>query len=283
MLKIENGKYEVKINPMGAELSGLYGKAEKTEYMWQGIPEIWSGRSPILFPVVGRLKDDKYIYEGKEYKMPKHGFVRKELFKIKEQSEDSLTLTYKDYKKYYEAYPFEYEFSVKFEVTDKGVKVTHIVENLGDKDMYFSLGAHPGIECGKGAYLEFPETESVRAYRFNDDKIIKEETDEFLPGTNIFKIYDETFVDDAYVLEGLKSAYVIVKAPELNRSVKVDFGGAPYLGVWAKPAAPYVCIEPWFGLDDDVFATGKIEEKKGIVKLPTKETFKFAVTIEPQY
>lgn len=283
MLQIENAKFIVKVNPMGAELSGLYGKEEKTEYMWQGIPEVWSGRSPILFPVVGRLKDDKYVYENKEYKMPKHGFVRKELFKIKEQKADSLTLTYKDYEKYSENYPFLYEFSVKFEVTEKGVKVTHIVENKGEKDMYFSLGAHPGIECGKGAYLEFPETENVRAFRFNEDKIIKEETDEFLPGTNIFKIYDETFIDDAYVIEGLKSPYVLVKAPELNRTVKVDFGTAPYLGVWAKPQAPYVCIEPWFGLDDDVFATGKIEEKKGIVKLPAKEVFEFTVKVEPQY
>ena len=283
MLQIENGKFIVKVNPMGAELSGLYGKEEKTEYMWQGLPEIWSGRSPILFPVVGKLVGDKYIYENKEYNMPKHGFVRKELFEIKEQKEDSLTLTYKDYEKYYESYPFMYEFSVKFDVTDKGVSVTHIVENKGEKDMYFSLGAHPGIECGKGAYLEFPEVENVRAYRFNDDKIIREETDEFLLGTNIFKIYDETFVGDAYVIEGLKSPYVYVKAPELGRTVKVDFGTAPYLGVWAKPAAPYVCIEPWFGLDDDVFAKGKIEEKKGIVKLPAKETFEFTVKVEPQY
>ena len=283
MLQIENGKFIVKVNPMGAELSGLYGKEENTEYMWQGIPEIWSGRSPILFPVVGRLKDDKYIYENKEYKMPKHGFVRKEMFEIKEQKEDSLTLTYKDFGKYYESYPFEYEFSVKFDVTDKGVSVTHIVENKGEKDMYFSLGAHPGIECGKGAYLEFPEIENVRAYRFNDDKIIKEETDEFLPCTNIFKIYDDTFLGDAYVIEGLKSPYVLVKAPELQRTVKVDFGTAPYLGVWAKPGAPYVCIEPWFGLDDDVFAKGTIEEKKGIVKLPKNEVFKFTVKVEPQY
>ncbi len=282
MLKIENGKYIVKVNPMGAELSGLFGKDEGKEYMWQGIAEIWSGRSPILFPIVGRLKDDKFIYENKEYKLLKHGFVRKEMFEIKEQKEDSLTLTFKDAAKYAESYPFDYDFSVKFEATDNGAKVTHIVTNKGEKDMYFSLGAHPGIECGKGAYLEFPEVENVRAYRFNDDKIIKEETDEFLPGTNIFKIYDETFVDDAYVIEGLKSPYVLVKAPELNRTVKVTFGGAPYLGVWAKPGAPYVCIEPWFGLDDSVFATGKIEEKKGIVKLPVNETFTFTVTVEPQ-
>ena len=282
MLQIENGKYLVKVNPMGAELSGVYSKETEKEYMWQGIPEVWSGRSPILFPVVGKLKGDKYIYNGNEYNMPKHGFVRKELFEIKEQSEASLTLTYKDYEKYFNVYPFTYEFSVKFEATDNGVKVTHIVENKGEDDMYFSLGAHPGIECGKGAYLEFPEIENVRAYRFNDDKIIREETDEFLPNTNIFKIYPETFLGDAYVIEGLKSDYVFVKAPELNRTVKVTFGGAPYLGVWAKPDANYVCIEPWFGLDDDVNAEGIIETKKGIVKLPAKETFTFTITVEPE-
>ena len=282
MLKIENGKFIVKVNPMGAELSGVYSKETEKEYMWQGIPEVWSGRSPILFPVVGKLKGDKYIYNGNEYNMPKHGFVRKELFEVKEQSEASLTLTYKDYEKYFNVYPFTYEFSVKFEATDKGVKVTHIVENKGEDDMYFSLGAHPGIECGKGAYLEFPEIENVRAYRFNDDKIIREETDEFLPNTNIFKIYPETFLGDAYVIEGLKSDCVFVKAPELNRTVKVTFGGAPYLGVWAKPDANYVCIEPWFGLDDDVNAEGIIETKKGIVKLPAKETFTFTITVEPE-
>ncbi len=283
MLKIENEKFEVKINPVGAELSGLFGKAEQVHYIWQGPDEIWDGRSPLLFPVVGRLLDDKYTYEGVEYSMPKHGFIMHEVFEVKEQTADSLTLTYRDYEKHFVAYPFIYEFSVRFDVTQKGVKVTHIVENKGEKDMYFSIGAHPGITCGKGAYLEFPETENVRAYRFNEEKIIREETDEFLPNTNIFKLYDDTFVDDAYVLEGLKSTYVLVQAPELDRTVKVDFGGAPYLGVWAKPAAPYVCIEPWYGIDDSIYATGVIEEKKGIVRLPAKQTFSFCVTIEPQY
>jgi len=282
MFTIENGKFAVKVNPVGAELSGLYGKENGAEYLWQGLPEIWELRSPLLFPVVGRLLNDTYLYENKAYTMPKHGFLMKELFTVKEQTPDSLTLVYNDFEKHYENYPFVYEVSVRFDVTEKGVTVTHTVENKGEKEMFFSFGAHPAIQCGKGAYLEFPETENVRAYRFNDEKIIKEETDEFLPNTNVFRIYDETFVDDAYVLEGLKSPYVLVKAPELGRTVKVTFGGAPYLGVWAKPAAPYVCIEPWFGIDDSVFATGKIEEKKGIVKLPAKETFSFAITIEPQ-
>jgi galactose mutarotase-like enzyme len=106
MLTIENSKFEVKVNPIGAELSGLFGKEERAEYLWQGLPEIWELRSPLLFPVVGRLLNDTYRYGEKEYAMPKHGFLMKERFDVKEQKEDSLTLVYNDFEKHYENYPF---------------------------------------------------------------------------------------------------------------------------------------------------------------------------------
>lgn len=282
MLTIENERYLVQINPVGAELSGIRSKKDNYEYLWSGDPNIWKGRSPILFPVVGRLLNDSYRYKGKNYHMPKHGFLMSEEFKIKEHSENVLSLVFDHWEKHQDIYPFQYSVEVLFVLSDTGLTVTHTVTNHRDDPMYFSLGAHPGIRCLPGGYLEFPLKEQVQAWRFDEEKIIRPEQDKFLENEKIYPLKADTFNEDAYVLEGIRSPFLWVRNAAENRSVKVYFGGAPYLGIWAKPAAPYVCIEPWFGLDDDRKQTGNLEEKKGIVRLAGGARHIFTIGIEPE-
>lgn len=281
MLTIENEFLKVSVNPLGAELSAVTSQKDGYEFMWSGDPDVWSGHSPLLFPVVGRLKGDRYEYEGKSYSMPKHGFIQREQFDCTAKTDTSLTLTFDRWETYESCYPFRYRLDVIFTLKDGLLFVSHKVSNLQEKPMYFSLGAHPAFRCLPGGYLEFEKAETLQAHRFDDQKIIRPEKDPFLNKESVYRLLPHTFDDDAYVLEGFRSSFLWVRNPAENRSVKVHFGGAPYLGIWAKPAAPYVCIEPWFGLDDDYEQSGVLREKKGIVALPPKETFTFTYSIEP--
>jgi galactose mutarotase-like enzyme len=282
MLTIENEKYFVQVNPVGAELSGIRSKKDGYEYMWEGDPAIWKGRSPLLFPVVGRLRNDTYRYQGTAYHMPKHGFLMHETFRVKERTENVLALVFDDWRKHQDIYPFRYSVEVLFVLSESGLTVTHTVTNLQDAPMYFSLGAHPAFRCLPGGRLEFPLPENAPAWRFDAEKIIRPERDAFLENETAYDLKPETFADDAYVLEDIRSPFVRVRNAAENRSVRVYFGGAPYLGIWAKPAAPYVCIEPWFGLDDDYYQSGNIEDKKGIVRLAAGARHIFTYSVEPE-
>lgn len=283
MIQLDNRKLAVKINPLGAELSSLCSLKDGYEYLWQGNPSVWQGRSPLLFPIVGKLKNDQYIYKGKSYCMEKHGFARHELFQICDRTETRVSLCFDNWEKHYDHYPFRYRLMIHYTLEEDTLAISYVTENLAQEPMYFSIGAHPGFNCGKGAFLEFPEKETVEAQRFNDEKIIRPEREPFLDHACIYQIKEETFLHDAYILEGLRSSFLSVVDPLYSRKIRITFGGAPFLGVWAKPAADYVCIEPWYGVDDDTLQTGVLEEKKGIQRLEANERFSFTIRITPVY
>lgn len=275
---IQNEFLTAAIHERGAELTDLRSQADHYAYLWEGDPAYWTGHSPLLFPIVGRLAGDTYRHNGKAYSMPKHGFARSEDFRVTEKTEASLTLTFDNWEKHFDAYPFQYALSVTFTLEGNALHVAHTVRNLGDEPMFFSIGAHPAISC-KGGYLQFPQSETVSAHQFDDDKIIRDEKTPFLNHSDRYALLAHTFDHDAYVLEGLRSPYVDVHSDGTEHVVRVTFGDAKYVGIWAKPAAPYVCIEPWEGLDDDHHQTGVLQEKKGIVSLPAHESHVFAIDI----
>lgn len=281
MLKIENSDYAVTINPHGAELSGVFCKKNRHEYLWQGDPAVWSGRSPILFPVVGKLKNDVYTYNGQSYSMEKHGFARREDFTLTEQAEQALTLTFADCDKHRASYPFEYSLDVSYRLSRNVLNVCHRVTNRQQSPIYFSLGAHPGFFCKPGvSYLEFERDETVQARQLDESILISDQPVDFLNGQKVWPLQRDTFLKDAYILEGLCSGGLWVRNPATGRDVKASFGGAPYLGLWAKPGADYVCVEPWLGLNDDHHQTGRLEDKKGIVALDAGRVFSFEFSIE---
>ncbi len=277
---IENEFLRAAVSDRGAELQSLILKETNDEYIWQGDPDVWSGRSPLLFPVVGQLKDDSYIHEGKKYHLGKHGYARKVDFEAAKESESRLTMSLRSGDQL-ESYPFDYLLEVTFELTGQALKVTHRVTNEGQKDMFFSLGAHPAFRCGMGDYIEFPEDETAWAYKLDDitrlrtvEKVEKGVTDHRLTVT------EEVFARDALIFEGLRSDSATLYCGGKPR-VTVEYGSAPCVGVWAKPGAKYVCIEPWHGVDDDPTASGILAEKKQIVKLTAGDCFRFPVNIIP--
>ena len=152
---IETNNFSLAVKEMGAELNSFKSKKTGFEYIWGGNTEIWYGQSPILFPIIGRLLDDKYRLDGIEYTMPKHGIVRKKPFKLVKQTENSLIFIQSDDEDSLKSYPYHFDLEVDFTVTENGLSVTHTVFNKDDKVMYYSFGAHPAFNCEIGDYLEF--------------------------------------------------------------------------------------------------------------------------------
>ncbi len=262
----ENSKFTLAVKEMGAELTSLKSKETGIEYIWCGNTDIWYGQSPILFPIIGRLLNDKYTLDGKEYSMEKHGIVRKKPFTLVEKTEDSLTFVQTDDEQSLKSYPYSFELKVKFQLTENGLKVTHTVVNKNDSVMYYSFGAHPGFNCEIGDYLEFNKDNSLVTERIDHESILIDETFPVAMDGNKIELIKDLFVDDALILSKFNSDSISIKSNSHNRVVKFDFD-SPFLGIWAKPNAPYVCLEPWWGVNDSYHKVSDFSEKRGIMAL----------------
>ncbi len=276
---LQNDRFTATVASKGAQLCSLNEKSSGKAYLWYGDSKVWYEHSPLLFPVVGRLMNDQYSYKGKTYKMPKHGFVKNEEFAVKEQSETSITLLFTDWEKHFADYPFRYEVEVTHTLTDTGVTSSHTVRNLDEEPMFFSFGAHPGINRN-GGYLEFEKEETLNARVFDRESYIDDRTVPFLDGGKVFDLPKDIFAHGPFILENYKSSYVDVHTGIDDGIVRVSYPGVPVLGLWAMNNAPYVCVEPWYGIDDDHHQTGNINEKKEIVSLNGKDTFNFSIAID---
>ncbi len=275
----ENESFILGVKETGAELTSLKSKKTGFEYIWCGNVDIWYGQSPILFPIIGRLLDDKYRLNGKEYTMPKHGIVRKKTFKLVEKTENSLTFSQTSDSESLEMYPYEFELRIKFQLTTDGLSVTHYVINNSNVEMYYSFGAHPGFNCEIGDYLEFENNENLLTERIDHESILIEEKFPVdMNGRNLY-ITKNIFDDDALILSGYTSKFLSLKSNKHSRVVKFNFD-SPVLGIWAKPNAPYVCIEPWWGINDNYDKKDDLSQKRGIMALEPQKTASYNWKIE---
>ncbi len=245
------------------------------EYIWNGNTDIWYGQSPILFPIIGRLLDDKYTLNGKEYSMDKHGIVRKKPFTLVEKTENSLTFVQTDDDESITKYPYKFELKVKFQLTEKGLRVTHTVKNNNDSVMYYSFGAHPAFNCQIGDYLEFNKDTSLETERIDHESILIDEKFPIEMDGNKVVLTKDLFVDDALILSSFDSDSISIKSNSHDRIIKFDFD-SPFLGIWAKPNAPYVCLEPWWGVNDSYNKVSDFSEKRGIMALEPNSSKEFA-------
>ena len=270
----ENSRFTLAEKEMGAELNSLKSKETGIEYIWNGNTDIWYGQSPILFPIIGRLLDDKYTLNGKEYSMDKHGIVRKKPFTLVEKTEDSLTFVQTDDDESITKYPYKFELKVKFQLTEKGLKVTHTVKNNNDSVMYYSFGAHPAFNCQIGDYLEFNKDTSLETERIDHESILIDEKFPVEMDGNKVVLTKDLFVDDALILSSFDSDSISIKSNSHDRIIKFDFD-SPFLGIWAKPNAPYVCLEPWWGVNDSYNKVSDFSEKRGIMALEPNSSKEF--------
>lgn len=271
--RIENERLTCEIDDAGAQLHSLRAKGNGKEYIWRGDPGVWSGQAPILFPIIGRLADDKYRYNGAEYTLPKHGFARRLLFKVKEKSGSKIVFSLESDEETLKEYPFEFELLAAFELCGPALKNTLAVINKSGGEAYFSIGAHPGFNCRIGDAVEFERPETLWTERIGADALLIPGKFPLLNGSREITITEDIFANDALILSGMKSEKLRIKG---ENEVEFTFGKCPFLGIWAKPGAPYVCIEPWYGVNDGREAKDDISQKRGIRRLAGGETFEFS-------
>lgn len=275
--KIENDFLTCEIDDMGAQLHSLKLKENGKEYIWQGNPDIWYGQSPVLFPVIGQLLNDSYRYNGVEYSMPKHGLARKLLFNVKECSGAKAVFSLESDENTRKSYPFDFELLVAFELKEKSLINTMTVINKTKGEMYFSIGAHPGFNCKIGDVIEFELPETLETERIDADSLLVDEKIPVIENSKEIVITKDIFNNDALILSDIKSKKLRIKS---DYEVEFTFGDCPVLGIWAKPNAPYVCIEPWYGINDNREFKKDISEKRKIMRLEEGESFAFDWTAE---
>lgn len=273
---IENDCLKVGVKEFGAELTSVCSKKSGYEFLWQGKPEIWSGQSPILFPVIGRLLNDSYTLNGTDYTMPKHGFARKLPWKLHSRSENSMSFILSDSEETRPCYPYSFELIVTFTLCRNSLSVEHRVINKNKCDMYFSLGAHPAFNCEIGDSLVFDSNETLDTIKIDLEQSLRlPETYPVLRNEKEIIITNDIFNEDALIFEGVKSKTITLKSKSSARRIVFDLGNAPYLGIWAKPGAPYVCIEPWCGVNDSKEKKADFSQKLAIQKARPEQDFVF--------
>ena len=278
---IENDYLKIGVKEFGCELTSVILKENNTEYLWQGDEKIWSGQSPILFPIVGRLIDDKYYLDGVEYEMPKHGFARKLPWTFLQSSGNSMKFVLSDSEETFKLYPYHFNLVVTFTLDGKTLKVSHDIINKNDGTMLFSLGAHPAFNCRIGDKLTFSEKETLETVKIDLTNSLRlSDTVPVLSDETDIVITEDVFNEDALIFSGVKSDFVTLRSDDHNRTVKFTLGGAPWLGIWAKPGAPYVCIEPSCGVNDSQIKKADFSEKDGINSIGKGESWNFTWTAE---
>lgn len=274
---IENEILKVGVKEYGCELTSILSKSTGYEYLWQGDESIWYGQSPILFPIVGRLIEDKYTLNGKEYTMPKHGFARKMDWTLIDNDGESMSFILTETPDTLACYPYEFNLVVTYTLTENKLRVNHAVLNANEDKMYFSLGAHPGFNCTIGDSLIFDVDETLSTEKIDLVNSLRlPDTYPVLENSREIIITKDIFNEDALILHGIKSEYITLKHQDGKFDVRFNLGGAPYLGIWAKPGAPYVCIEPWFGVNDSFEKKNDFSEKDAINELDSNEIFTFS-------
>ena len=281
IITIKNEELTVDISTLGAELQSVRGGNE--EYLWQGDPAVWSGRAPVLFPICGGLKDDKYTLNGKEYTLPRHGFGRKSEFTLESEAGNKAVFLLTSTEETKAVYPFDFELRISYELDGKSIKIGYDVLNKSKEDMYFSIGSHEAYSTPEGIeeyYLKFEKKERLTHNTLKDGVLLNEyivlgeDTDE-LP------LKYEYFDIDALTLLNLKSRKVSLCKKDGTKKITVDFNGFDYMFIWTKPGAnaKYFCIEPWCGIPDFEGSSYDITEKKGINKIEPEKTFSRVHTI----
>ncbi|WP_179349195.1 aldose 1-epimerase family protein [Winogradskyella pacifica] len=289
MYSLKNDLLQINIKPKGAELCNITSAKHNTEFMWQANPEFWGSHAPNLFPIIGCMKDDTYIYNDKTYPMPKHGFARhNDNFTIKHQSDSSITFSLVSNEELYTYYPFLFEFEITYTLSKNTLIIKHSVTNLDDKALYFSLGGHPAFNCPLSKdenytdyFLEFEQSENSQSHLLNmNTGLISDKTKPaFTEGTNI-NLKPDLFNEDALIFKDLKSRIVSLKHKTKGNVLTVNFEDFKHLGIWAKPNAPYVCIEPWLGFADNETTDQNIKTKEGIITLEAGSKFDAGYSIE---
>ena len=287
MFEISNEILTVQISAVGAELQSIINKDNSLEYMWSGDPAFWGKKSPVLFPIVGGLKNGSYQHQGITYQLGRHGFARERVFMVRSHATDRIRFSLVSDETTKEVYPFDFVFSIEYSLINNRLTVTYIVENIGDDILLFSVGAHPAFKVPlvdgttyEDHELVFSANETAGIYPLSADGLVEKYTEPFLNNSNSVPLTKALFAKDALVFKELRSDFIGILNHKNQHGLKLHYTNFPYMGIWAAKNADFVCIEPWCGIADSVDASGELAEKEGINQLDPGETFERSWTVE---
>lgn len=269
----------------GGELQSMEG-ADGIQYLWHGDPAYWGGRAPTLFPIVGRLRDNKATSDGGEINLPGHGFVRRSECVCEAADDTSVTYLLTASEQTKQGYPYDFAFRIRYALQGKSIKVTYTIENTDAKPLPFCVGGHPAFnvpltegESFEDYTIAFSKPETADCMHV-DGLILDQHRFRFLTDCASFDLSHDLFREDALIFDDLQSRSVRLYSRKSGKGVQMDFDSLQYFAVWSPVKdSPFVCLEPWSGMgtcesEDDVF-----EHKRGMTILQPGDTAEFTYTM----
>ena len=285
MVELKNAVLKAEIDPDGAELKRLTNHLAGVEYLFNADPYWWNGCAPILFPIIGGLANGTYSFNGKEYALASHGFARKSRFTVTEQRPDGAVLELHATTETKCVFPFDFRLQVSFRLDRSRLTVQYDVFNVGTETMYFSIGSHPAFSIAFAGgsleeyFIEFEQQEKDRRFFFVDGCLDTDTEPVFDNSRQIF-LSAHLFDRGPVILKDVVSRAIVIRRSRSARSIRVKFD-APHVAIWSKPKrAPFVCIEPWWGLPDPIGFFKSLEQKPGILPLAVNNVFSTRYSIE---
>ncbi|MBC6696054.1 aldose 1-epimerase family protein [Terrisporobacter mayombei] len=283
---IESNDLIIESKNSGAELTRIYSKKYNKEILWNGDSSFWGRHSPILFPIVGRLKDNETYIEDKLYNMSQHGFARDMEFEVIDETNSSIIYKLQSNEESKKFYPYEFELLIKYTLEENKLNIKWEVKNIDSREIYFSIGAHPAFNISSreelsNYYIEFKCKDNINQislegpYYNEITSMSKLETLELNP---------KSFEKDAIIFTNIDE--LSIKNKKEDNYIKVSFEDFPLVGIWSpyykdeNLTAPFICVEPWHGLADSVNSDKVYKNKKFINKLNIGEIFITDYTIE---
>ncbi|WP_316751246.1 aldose 1-epimerase family protein [Pedobacter gandavensis] len=274
IITLENAEISVSFSTKGAELQSLESKQTGLSYLWNGNPQFWGKRSPVLFPIVGGLKDDTYYFEGQSYHLPRHGFARDREFEAIKISEEEVLFLLKEDEESLKVYPFKFQLGLHYRLTGNTLCCGYEVLNTGDNDLWFSVGGHPAFSLPlkptlsyQDYYLQFNKDSELKVHEVFDNLITDTTETIRLTAAGKLALTHELFYKDALVFKNLKSNKIRLKSDKSPHGLDFHFEAFPYFGIWAAKDADFVCLEPWCGIADPVHHDQQLIHKEGMVNL----------------
>ena len=285
---LKNDVAVVEIKKAGAEIVSFKSLVNDTEYVWDGNENIWGSHAPVLFPLVCAVVNNEIRVDGKTYEIGNHGFAKFSDFEVVEANDTTAVfkLTYSE--KTLAMYPYKFNLFITYTLNGNKLETKYKVENADDKEIYFQLGTHPAFNCPldkenqfEDYYLEFDQEETLERFFMNAGNcIISDKSEVLIENSKILPLTHELFYDGALVFKKINSQKITLKSKKSAKNVVVSYENLPTLGIWQKKDAPFVCIEPWYGLADTDNYTGEFKDRDRIIPLKQNETFEASLNIE---
>ncbi len=278
---------QITINHFGAELSSVKNK-EGLEFMWQADKDVWPRHAPVLFPIVGKLKNNQYFLNENPYTLGQHGFARDRMFDRIENTTSSCTFQLLSDSESKKNYPFDFAFQIRFDLHKNTLNTHYTVINSSNDELFFSVGAHPGFRCPLLPNESFEdynllfEKDTFQLTELSDGLLGKNKHTLRLPN-NCMTLSKTTFDKDALVFENSQINKISLYSTKSSHSITMNCEQWPYFGIWSKKSSSdFVCLEPWFGVADSIDSNQEFTEKRGIIKLAPKKEFRsrFSITFQ---